>query len=214
MRITTLKYIFLGLALSVVVGLFIWRSEGTGIKIAAANIATTEEMTKDDVNGTEIATTLEKPRYSGRDDQGRQWLITADKATQFGQLDTGTIKLLNVYATYAEENNPDSAALSFRAYEGVYMRASDAPTAHLNTQSDRLTLTQNVIVNGHNLTLKTEKLTTFTTTRSIIGDQPVHLTGLYGNMNIDLTAGAFKVSDNASRIQLTGGLKARLTPKN
>jgi|GEM_PF-2476014 len=203
MRINTLKYIFLGLALSVVIGLFIWRSEGTGIKIAAASIATTDEVTQKDVQGTNLTTTLEKPRYSGRDNQGRQWLITADKAQQLGSLNTGTIKLLQVTANYQEEDKPSSNTLAFSANEGTYTRANAS-------NPETLVLKQNVIVKGHNLTLKTEELTTLVNTRSVSSNKPVHLSGPYGNMFITLTAGAFNVTEGGNRIQLTGGLKARL----
>lgn len=199
-----IKYGSLCLAIVVVLALFIWEKEGGQLKLAAANMAIEGELTANEVKSTSTTTLLEEPRYQGRDTQGREWKVSAQRALQTGDLQTGSITLNQVTAQYLDADN--STDLSFLAEKGVYQRPS-------HTTSETLTLHDNVTVTGFGLKLHTEELTTHIKSRLIYGPKPVRLVGNYQGMHLDLNAGQFRMNKDQT-ITLSGGLKARLTAIN
>lgn len=74
---------------------------------------------------------LEEPRYTGRDNAGRMWEVTAAYATQSTTVSGSTMLLTTVTASLTDPTANQSLALS-------------APQGHFNTASETLTLTGGV----------------------------------------------------------------------
>lgn len=202
--VQVLKYLFLSLSLAVVVGLFLWEKDAGQIRLAAANMAVEGDLTADKLRSTSVTTTLEAPRYQGRDSSGQSWLVTADRALQRGSLKDGQVQLINANATYSTIE--DASPITFAAGMGTYNR----PT---QDTSETLTLTHDVTVTGLGLTLHTHILTTNLNSRSISAPESLTLTGEMNGLDIHLTAGEFSYTPSPTEeLRLTGGLKARLTP--
>lgn len=204
--IRILKYSFLAIAIVVIVVLFIWQKDAGQIKLAAVNMAIEGDITAKSVEATKSTVTLEKPRYQGRDNNGQQWLISADRALQQGSMKAGTVTLIQANAQFS--NTEDNTKLLFTAGNGVYTQASA-------NASETLTLSDDVTVSGYGLTLKTEELSTRISTRDVTAPSAIHLAGNLSGMNLDLVAGGFQytpIGHNGETLKLTGGLRARLTP--
>lgn len=143
------------------------------------------------------STLLVEPRYTGVDDQGREWEITADKADQSGTT-SETIMLLTNLKGHLKD--PTKKA-------DITLHADDGDFA---TVTQVLNLRGNVMVSDSTLTLTAPNVSAMLTTREVSGSGGVLLQGSRGSMQGTIKAAWFYVPANGTQVKLGGGVKGHL----
>lgn len=137
---------------------------------------------------------LVNPRFVGRDEQGRAFVITAASATRDPQ------EYQKVYlvkpALVIDEQGPDPNRIT--AASGVF---------HENT--GKLEVGGGVRMASSQQTLETASSQYDTKTGDLVGSGPIHGSGALGEIN----AKSYAVYDKGARTVFQGGVHARLIPK-
>lgn len=159
---------------------------------------------KNQVSNTTLAavstsTVLLQPRYTGQDNQGRAWQLTAASAGQSGSATSGTYVLSTVTGQWDDPSQ--TQPLTLQAEGGEYTQ-----------NSQNLSLKGNVVLTGAGLTLQAPKVDADLATREVQASGGTQVQGRAGGWNINLAAPQLTATQNNSRIVLTGGVHAILTP--
>jgi lipopolysaccharide export system protein LptC len=137
---------------------------------------------------------LLNPRFVGRDEQGRAFVITAASATRDPQ------EYQKVYldkpALVTDEQGPDPTRIT--AASGVF---------HENT--GKLEVSGGVRMASSQQTFETATSQFDTKTGELAGSGPIHGSGALG----EITAKSYAVYDKGARTVFQGGVHARLIPK-
>ena len=153
------------------------------------------------VSGT---TLLEKPRYTGQDNLGRNWLVTAETAAQSGSSTSSTYILQQVGAEWHDPSQ--TTPFTIQAQEGQYQPSGST-----------LQLTGAVSATGAGFTMTAPTIDADLATRNLKasgGSRVVGNTGEGGNAwHLDITAPNLSADQNEQTLTLTGGVHAKITPK-
>ena len=184
------------------------------IATPAPSVAPTDLATlKNSVSSTNpvdvsATTLLNKPRYTGQDALGRNWLLSADSAGQEGTATSGTYVLQQVRAEFTDPSG--TTPLNLYATQGRYTQTSST-----------LLLTGNVSASGIGFNLTAPSVKADLTTRHL---QATGGSRIQGNLagkdngksskgwNVDITAPNLNADQNSRTLVLTGGVRARFTP--
>lgn len=154
---------------------------------------------------------LENPRYTGRDAQNRSWEVTASRADQQGSTTSGSIVLSQVKANLEvpASGQQTTQTLTMESRQGSY-----------NQSSNKLQLNGNVVLTGRGLTLTAPSVSADINSRTAIATGGVHIQGNIGTTankpggwNLNITAPTGHVDQSETRVNLTGGVRGRLTPQ-
>ena len=150
---------------------------------------------------TSVSTTtlLEKPRYTGQDALGRNWLIEAGTAGQEGTTTSGTYILQQVKATFQDPSQTTPFTLS-------------AATGRYTQTSSTLLLSGAVSATGIGFNLTAPNVQADLTTRKLQASGGSKVTGNTGGYNVTITAPTLQADQTTSRILLTGGVHATFIP--
>lgn len=152
-------------------------------------------MDTDKLAATASATTvLVKPRYTGEDQRGYAWELTADSAAQAGTMASSSMVLTRVQATWQQ-----GQTYTLQAASGDY----DMQAKTLNLQGD-------VRLEGQGLTLALPEATADLVTRDISGQGGIALSGRLGGYDATLTAPTFNLSNQASHLAFSGPVHVEL----
>ena len=144
-------------------------------------------------------TVLEQPHYTGQDEHGHNWQLTADTAAQAGSTASSTYVLSNVQGQW--QSPSQTTPLTVRAVQGVY-----------NAEANHINLTGNVVMTGQGLTLNAAQASASMVTRQVQAGGGVSVTGVVGGWNMHVTAPSLTAVQNNQNLTLTGGVHAILTP--
>lgn len=147
-------------------------------------------------------TLLQKPRYTGQDNLGRNWLLSAESAGQEGTATSGTYVLQQVQAVYTDPS--ETTPFTLNATQGRYAQTSST-----------LLLSGDVSVTGIGFNLTAPQVEADLTTRKLQatgGSRVIGNTGGPKGWDVDITAPNLNADQNSSRLVLTGGVRARFTP--
>lgn len=143
------------------------------------------------------STVLVAPRYTGVDDQGREWEITADKADQSGTTSETIMLLTNLHGHLKDPTK--NADISMHADNGDYA-----------TVTQLLNLNGNVMVSDSTLVLTAPQVSAQLATREVSGSGGVVLNGQRGAMSGTIKAAWFHLPAGATKVKLGGGVKGHL----
>lgn len=143
------------------------------------------------------STVLVEPRYTGLDDQGREWEITADKADQSGTTSETVMLLTNLYGHLKDPTK--KADITLHADNGDYA-----------TVTQLLNLNGNVMVSDSSVVLTAPQVNAQLATREVSGSGGVVLTGQRGAMSGTIKAAWFHLPAGATKVKLGGGVKGHL----
>lgn len=149
------------------------------------------------------STVLEKPRYTGQDNLGRNWLLTAATAGQQGNATSGTYVLNQVQATF---NNPSATTTGSQGF------IMSADTGHYQQASSQLKLTGAVSATGLGFNLTAPVVDADLETRKLQATGGSRVTGRAGNWDVNITAPTLDADQNTNSLLLTGGVHAIFTP--
>lgn len=144
-------------------------------------------------------TVLLKPRYTGQDDRGRNWQLTADAAGQEGSTASSTYVLSAVSGTWADPSS--STPLTLTAEQGKY-----------NQENQKLGLSGTVVLTGSGLVLTAPRVDADLKTREVVASGGTTVTGRAGGWNVKITGPQLNGWQNNQRLRLSGGVHAILTP--
>lgn len=148
-------------------------------------------------------TLLDKPRYTGQDALGRSWTLLADTAGQEGSAASATYVLNQVQAEWTDPSQTTPFMLT--AEEGRYQQTSST-----------LKLTGSVSATAIGFTLNAPQVDADLTTRKLQAQGGTRVTGDTGGpkgWDVDLAAPTLTADQNGNRLVLTGGVRAKFTPK-
>lgn len=151
------------------------------------------------ISGT---TLLEKPRYTGQDALGRNWVLTAETAGQDGSAASATYILQQVQAVWTDPSQTSPFTLS--AEEGRYQQTSAT-----------LQLTGNVSATGLGFNVVAPVVEADLTSRTLVASGGTRIVGQTGGpkgWDIAIAAPNLTANQNGSHLVLTGGVRARFTP--
>lgn len=137
---------------------------------------------------------LVNPRFVGRDDRGRAFVLTAATATRDPE-DYQRV-VLDRPALVLDENGPDQMRVS--GVHGVYHEANR-----------KLQLTGGVRLSGAEMTFETAASLFDTKTGELVGSGPIQGFGGIGEIN----AKSYSITEKGDRIVLGGGVRARIDTK-
>lgn len=137
---------------------------------------------------------LVKPRFVGRDDKGRAFVLTAESAVR-DRLDYQRVILKNP-ALVLDENGPDQMRLN--GADGVFQE-----------QNGKLQLTGGVRMQDAKNTFQTASSLFDTKTGEVIGSGPIQGAGGLG----EISAESYGVYGKGERMVFKGGVRTRLEPK-
>ena len=137
---------------------------------------------------------LVKPRFVGRDDKGRAFVLTADAATR-DQRDYQRV-ILQKPALVLDENGPDQTRIN--GASGVF-----------HEQTGKLELTNGVRLADTKSAFATAASLFDTKTGEVIGSGPIQGAGGLGEIN----AKSYGVYGKGERMVFKGGVRTRLEPK-
>ncbi|RZK99067.1 MAG: hypothetical protein EOP36_20345 [Rubrivivax sp.] len=154
---------------------------------------------------TAISTTtlLNKPRYTGQDALGRSWTLMADNAGQEGSATSATYILNQVQAEWTDPSQTTPFVIS--ANQGRYQQTSST-----------LKLTGAVSASGIGFTLTAPQVDADLTTRKLQAQGGTRVTGDTGGpkgWDVDIAAPNLSADQNGNHLVLTGGVRAKFTPK-
>ena len=134
---------------------------------------------------------LVTPRFVGRDDKGRAFVLTADSATR-DRLDYQRV-ILKKPTLVLDENGPDM--LRMNGAEGIF-----------HEQDGKLELTGGVRMADSKNTFQTAASLFDTKTGELVGSGPIQGSGSLGEIN----AKSYGVYDKGDRLVFKGGVHTRL----
>ena len=139
--------------------------------------------------GASATTVMVKPRYTGQDDEGHAWEVTADNADQQGGMASSTLVLSRVEALW-------------RDVSSTYTLSADAGDYQASAKT--LALRGNVTGAAQNgLGFATPAATANLSTREVAGTQGVTVTGPLGGYDATLTAQNFHLDTAAKKLTFT-----------
>lgn len=201
--------IILGLAALLALVLFASLRPSTLFRIAAPQPqpASTVKELANAVSPSSLAvvsttTMLEKPRYTGQDNLGRNWTLSADNAGQEGSATSGTYVLNQVEAVWTDPSQ--TSPLMVTAAQGHYTQVSGT-----------ILLTGDVSASGLGYYLNAPEVHADLKSRQLKATGGTRVTGNTGGpkgWNVDIAAPELDADQNTSELVLTGGVKARFTP--
>jgi lipopolysaccharide export system protein LptC len=145
------------------------------------------------VSGTSI--TMQQPRMAGYTQDRRPYVVTARAATQ-DVTKPDTIKLLELNATIEFKDG------------GKYMLT--ARSGLFESKLDRLTLTDDVLVNSANYQAKLSEAVINVRTNHMVSEHPVEVIMRQGTVN----ANRLEVTNSGEVIRFEGGVTMVLVPEN
>ncbi len=148
-------------------------------------------------------TLLDKPRYTGQDALGRSWMLTADTAGQEGTATSATYVLSKVQAEWTDPSQTTPFMLT--AQEGRYQQTSST-----------LKLTGSVSATGIGFTLTAPQVDADLATRKLLAQGGTRVLGDTGGpkgWDVDIAAPTLTADQNGNRLVLTGGVRAKFTPR-
>jgi hypothetical protein len=158
------------------------------------------------LNNVSATTLLQKPRYTGQDALGRNWLLSAESAGQEGTATSGTYILQQVQAVFDDPSQTTPFTLS--AEQGRYTQTSST-----------IKLTGTVSATGIGFNLTAPEVDADLTTRKLQASGGSRVTGqIQGKSagakgwDVNITAPNLNADQNSSRLVLTGGVHATFTP--
>lgn len=184
-----IKFAFIFVALALTVFLLSQTNENVE-RVELTPVETDNPLGKNSV--TDVATTMEAPRFSGQDNKNRKWLVTAKKAVQTGALGTEKVTLDTVQAN---ATNSDGEELAFSAKEGLFDRTSQT-----------LALQKGIHINGYGFTLDTMEMVASLKESAVHGNAPVKVVTEQGN----LSANSFNIIENGKQVSFKGDVKTQL----
>jgi lipopolysaccharide export system protein LptC len=134
---------------------------------------------------------LVNPRFVGRDDKGRAFVLTAASATR--DPDEYQRVILDRPALVLDEDGPDPLRITARA--GVYHEGNR-----------KLEVTGGVHLSGAEAAFETAASMFDTKTGELVGSGPIHGSGSLG----EITARSYGVYDKGNRLVFKGGVHTRL----
>jgi lipopolysaccharide export system protein LptC len=137
---------------------------------------------------------LVTPRFIGRDDKGRAFVLTAESATR-DRLDYQRV-ILKKPALVLDEDGPDE--LRINGADGVY-----------HEQSNKLELSNGVRMADTKNVFNTASSLFDTKTGEVIGSGPIHGAGGLG----EISAESYGVYGKGERMVFKGGVRSRLETK-
>ena len=137
---------------------------------------------------------LVKPRFVGRDDKGRAFVLTADSAVR-DRLDQQRVMLLKP-SLVLDEGGPDEMRIN--GADGIF-----------HEQNGKLELSGGVKLADTKNTFSTAASLFDTKTGEVIGSGPIQGAGGLGEIN----AKSYGVYDKGERMVFKGGVRARLPSK-
>ena len=149
-------------------------------------------------------TLLRKPRYTGQDALGRNWLVQAESAGQEGTSTSGTYVLQHVQATFTDPSQTTPFTLAAR--QGRYAQTSSTLLLNGDVSASGI---------GFNLTAPTVKADLATRKLQASGGSRVQgqiADKASKGWDVDITAPNLNADQNSSTLVLTGGVHARFTP--
>lgn len=159
-----------------------------------------DAMVAQGISATETlsaSTILVAPRYTGVDNQGREWEITADKADQSSTADQTLMLLTNLQGAFKDPTR--NLDLTLHADSGDFATATQL-----------LNLKGNVVVSDSTLTFTAPAVSTRLDTREISGSGGVMLSGQRGAMHGTVRAAWFQLLPGATQVKLGGDVKGHL----
>lgn len=158
------------------------------------------------MNTISTTTLLEKPRYTGQDSLGRNWLLTADSAGQEGTSTSGTYVLQQVNAVW--EDPSQTTPFVIAANQGRYTQVSSSLLLSGGVSATGIGF--NLIAPSVQASLVSRTLVA-TGGSTVVGSIPG--SGGKGGWDVNITAPTLNADQNSSRLLLTGGVHAILTPR-
>lgn len=152
---------------------------------------------------TSATTLLEKPRYTGQDALGRSWLLSAENAVQEGTTTSNTYVLRQVVAEWTDPS--ETAPFQLTAQQGRYQQASS--TIQLSGSVSATAIGFQLTAPQVDADLATRKL------KAAGGTRVTGNTGGPKGWDVDIAAPTLTADQNGSKLVLTGGVRARFTPK-
>jgi lipopolysaccharide export system protein LptC len=138
---------------------------------------------------------LVTPRFIGRDDKGRAFVLTAQSATR-DRLDYQRVALIKP-ALVLDEGGPDELRLN--GANGVF-----------HEQNGQLELTNGVHMADAKNAFDTQTSLFDTKSGEVIGSGPIHGAGGLGEIN----ASSYAVYGKGDRMVFKGGVRTRIQPQN
>jgi lipopolysaccharide export system protein LptC len=138
---------------------------------------------------------LVTPRFIGRDDKGRAFVLTAQSATR-DRLDYQRVALIKP-ALVLDEGGPDELRLN--GANGIF-----------HEQNGQLELTNGVHMADAKNAFDTQTSLFDTKSGEVIGSGPIHGAGGLGEIN----ASSYAVYGKGDRMVFKGGVRTRIVPQN
>jgi hypothetical protein len=142
---------------------------------------------------------LEAPRYVGQDLEGRNWEITATRATQTGAMETSSMLLEQVAAVW---ESPGEQPLTVQAEQAVY-----------HQKTSILALNRKVQLLALGATLQAPSMTVVVASRTAVAEGGVLIKGRLGGYDVTLQGARLTADMSAEILRMVGGVKARLVPQ-
>ena len=222
LRRTVLKYLFLLAALALAVGLF-WGADSR-LSLQTFQQTPGEPQTEAPPETTlQAASTLLEPRYSGRDEAGRAWVVEAARAQQISVQSLPDQTLLpSTLAGTSTALSLTTLTAQLKLGTGSLAQPQPAPSATAETaytfkadagyfvqDADVLELIGNVKATGYDATLTLSRGVLNISTRGFTGTGPVRLVGQSAGTPFEFTGETLTLSENGNRISLTGNVTAQ-----
>jgi hypothetical protein len=183
--------------LLVAAGLTVWLladvRESHQFRISAAPPVAPTPTAKEVHSAAETAsatTVMVRPRYTGQDDQGHAWEVTADTADQRGTMQSSTLVLNTVAAVWRDVSRSE-----------VFHLTADSGTYDAGGQV--LGLSGNVSGTGPQMRINTPAAEANMATREVSGTEGVTVAGPLGGYDATLTAQNFVMEANAKTLTFT-----------
>jgi lipopolysaccharide export system protein LptC len=145
------------------------------------------------ISGTKI--TMQQPRLAGFTQDRRAYVVTARAAAQ----DVTNPNSVELQELHAKIEMKDSDAFEMTARVGLF-----------ETQADRLTLNDNILVSSENFQARMSEAVINVRTSQIVSEKPVEVTMPQGTIN----ANRLEVTNSGSVIRFERGVIMVLTPAN
>lgn len=185
-RVAVLRIALPVAALGLLLVLFLWPAASERRIVALPPTVTTPQLT------------MEKPRFTGADDQNRPFVLQAEKATQLPH----DLMQVDLLAPQASMTMPDGLPVAGKAAIGRF----DQAKKRLWLGGD-VALEQKDGQDGQKLRFTTSELFADLAERTVWGDKPVRLSGAFGTIE----GQGFRVFDGGKTLLFTGASRAILT---
>ncbi|MCP5405742.1 MAG: hypothetical protein H6922_05935 [Pseudomonadaceae bacterium] len=144
---------------------------------------------------TRASTTLTNPRYSGQDDAGYGWEVTAARAVQSGTAVSSSLVMETLTAVWQQ-----GQAYTLKADHGTY-----------DMTAQTMDVSGNVQLAGAGLAATMPQATAALASREVRGQGGIQVTGRMGGYDVLLTAPSFTLTNAANNLGFAGPVHVELT---